>query len=59
MEYGFYVLLNHFLRVDGVIFKSCATRYYHEFANDFIIQEVRNCEDSFDSVCEVKLNLFI
>lgn len=53
MEYGFYVLLNHFLRVDQVIFKSSATRYYHEFSTNFIVREQRSSEDSFESIHEV------
>lgn len=53
MEYGFYVLLTHFLRVDQVIFKTTATRYYHEFSQNFILRDIRTLEDSFESILEV------
>lgn len=58
MQYGFYVLLNHFLRVDQVIFKSTATRYYHDFSTDYIIREIRTSEDSFESIQEVNVGNF-
>ena len=59
MDYGFYVLLNHFLRVDQVIFKSAATRYYHDFSTNFIIREIRTSEDSFESIQEVNTLLIM
>ena len=59
MDYGFYVLLNHFLRVDQVIFKSAATRYYHDFSPNFIIREIRTSEDSFESIQEVNTLLIM
>lgn len=54
MNYGFYVLLNHFLRVDQVVFKSISTRYFHSFNQNFILKENRTCEDSFESIQQVK-----
>lgn len=53
MNYGFYVLLNHFLRVDQVVFKSTSTRYFHSFDQNFILKEERTCEDSFESIQQV------
>ena len=55
MNYGFYVLLNHFLRVDQIIFKSISTRFFHSFNQNFILKEIRTCEDSFESIQQVKL----
>lgn len=57
MNYGFYVLLNHFLRVDQVIFKSTSTRYFHSFDKQFILKEIRTCEDSFESIQQVKTRI--
>ena len=59
MNYGFYVLLNHFLRVDQVVFKSTSTRYFHSFNQNFILKETRTCEDSFESVQQVNQNRFL
>lgn len=53
MDYGFYALLNHFLRVDQVVFKSTSTRYFHLFHNNFILKESRTCEGSFESIQQV------
>ena len=53
MDFGFYILLNHFLRVDQIIFKSMATRYYHDFSTNYLIRETRTNEDTFESIIEV------
>lgn len=54
MDYGFLVLLNHFLRVDQVIFKATSTRFFHSFGDNFILKESRTSQDSFESIREVK-----
>ena len=50
MDYGFLILLTHYLRVDQVLFKKNTVRYYHEFERDFIVRESKVCEDPFDAI---------
>lgn len=50
MDYGFLILLSHYLRVDQVTFKRNTIRYYHEFGRDFMIRECKSCEDPFDAI---------
>lgn len=54
MDYGFYCLLGHFLRVDQVAFRATTTRYYHEFASRTVFREIRHAEDSYESVLTVR-----
>lgn len=44
MEWGFFILLRYFLRVDGVLLRVNDTRFYHEFDTDYIIRELTNRE---------------
>ncbi|XP_020808276.1 TIP41-like protein [Drosophila serrata] len=39
MPSGFFILLRHFLRVDGVLIRMHDTRFHHEIENDFILKE--------------------
>ncbi|KAH8238404.1 hypothetical protein KR032_006352, partial [Drosophila birchii] len=39
MPSGFFILLRHFLRVDGVLIRMHDTRFHHEIENDFILRE--------------------
>lgn len=59
MEYGFYVLLKHFLRVDQVSFKAAAVRYFHDFSTNHLVREIRHSEDTFDSIASVFFVVFV
>lgn len=44
MDWGFFVLLRFFLRVDGVLLRINDTRLYHEFNEDYIVREITSRE---------------
>ncbi|XP_075212084.1 TIP41-like protein [Lycorma delicatula] len=44
MEWGFFLLLRYFLRVDGVMIRANDTRFYHEFDADYIVREITTRE---------------
>lgn len=53
MPTGFYILLNYFLRVDGVVIRMNGTRYHFEVGNNFIIKEFTAREASFEKIRHV------
>lgn len=53
MDFGIYILVRSFSRVDNVIFRSLETRYYIEFDTVSILRETRRKEDSFELVAAV------
>ncbi|KAF5308104.1 hypothetical protein FQR65_LT00647 [Abscondita terminalis] len=44
MPTSFFVLLRYFLRVDGVLVRINDTRYFHDFATDYVLKEYTNKE---------------
>ncbi len=55
MDFGFFVKIRCFLRVDHVILKCAETRYYHEFDKKYILRETRLYQDSYDAFISVSL----
>lgn len=53
MPSGFYILLNYFLRVDGVVIRMNGTRYHYEVGNNFIFKEFTAREAKFDQIQHV------
>lgn len=53
MPSGFFILLNYFLRVDGVVIRMNGTRYHYEVGNDFILKEYTAREAKFDKIKHV------
>ncbi|XP_039278737.1 TIP41-like protein [Nilaparvata lugens] len=51
MEWGFFVLLRFFLRIDNVLIRAFDTRIFHEFDKDFVIREINAREAK---VCDLK-----
>ncbi|KAK4886680.1 hypothetical protein RN001_002951 [Aquatica leii] len=44
MPSSFFVLLRYFLRVDGVLVRINDTRYFHDFATNYVLREYTNKE---------------
>jgi len=44
MPSSFFVLLRYFLRVDGVMVRVNDTRYFHDFATNYVLREFTNRE---------------
>lgn len=53
MPSGFYILLNYFLRVDGVVIRMNGTRYHFEVGNKYIFKEFTAREAQFDKIRHV------
>lgn len=53
MPSGIYVLLNYFLRVDGVVIRMNGTRYHFEVGKNFILKEFTAREAQFDKIRHV------
>lgn len=46
MDWGFFILLRHFLRVDGVAVSATDTRLFHDFTTNYVTVEQSNREGS-------------
>lgn len=53
MPSGFYILLNYFLRVDGVVIRMNGTRYHFEKEKKYILKEFTSREAKFDNIKHV------
>lgn len=53
MPSGFFVLLNFFLRVDGVLIRMNSTRYYYELDNNYLLKEFTSREAKFENLKHV------
>lgn len=50
MEFGIFMLVQSFIRVDNVIFKAVETRYSIDFGTGCILQEIRHRQEPFSTV---------
>lgn len=53
MPSGFFILLNFFLRVDGVLIRMNGTRFHYELGNNYIIKEFTQREAEFKNLKHV------
>jgi len=54
MKFGIFVLVQSFIRVDSVIFRSLETRYFLDASTNAMLKEVRRKEDSFENIVKVE-----
>lgn len=55
MPSGFYILLNYFLRVDGVVIRMNGTRFHYEVGKNYIIKEFTAREAAFAKIRHVSV----
>lgn len=59
MDFGFFVKIRLFLRVDQVLIRCKETRYYHEFNSPRLLREVREYRDPYQSCLQKSPTLHI
>lgn len=53
MPSGIYILLNYFLRVDGVVIRMNGTRYHLEKEKNYMLKEFTSREAKFENIKHV------
>ncbi len=55
MPHFFFSLMQFYLRVDGVVFRTIDTRIFHEYDKDYLIRECQTREAAYQAIKSVPL----